>query len=52
MDGFVGVDGAVVVFGAGAGASEGAVAGTAVLGVLGLGALGVLLDSARLESVR
>ena len=54
MDGFVAVDGAVVVFGAGAGISE-VVAGEAVLGLLGIGVLGVLdvlLDSAFLESVR
>ena len=50
----MGVDGAVAVFGAGAGASD-VGAGAAVLGVLGLGVLGaleVLLDSAFLESVR
>ena len=52
MDGFVGVDGAVVVFGVDAGDAEGVAAGVAVLGVLGLGVLGVLLDSAFLESVR
>ena len=54
VDGFVGVDGAFVVFGVGAGASEVAVV-AAVLGLVGvgvLGVLGVLLDSAFLESVR
>ena len=50
--GFVGVDGAVVVFGAVA-SEVAAVVG--VLGVVGVGVLGmleVLLDSAFLESVR
>jgi hypothetical protein len=51
VDGFVGVDEAFVVFGAGAGASEVA-AGAVVLGLVGVGVLGVLLDSAFLESVR